>query len=168
MRNRDDRARIVLEETLEPRHRLRVEVVGRFVEQQQIGRQQQQPAQRHAAPLAARQLGDVGIGRRQPERVHREIETRVEVPRVGGVDAILQARLLFERLVHFLGRQILAELRVGGVVLVEEGLDLGDTLFDVAAHVLRGIELRFLGKIADADALADEGFADVVLFRRRP
>ena len=168
MRNRDDGARIVLEETLEPRHRFRVEVVGRFVEQQQIGRQQQQPAQRHAAPLAARQPGDVGIGRRQPERVHREIETRVEVPRVGGVDAILQTRLLLERLVHLLGRQILAELRVDGVVLVEDGLDLGDALFDVAAHILRGIELRLLGQIADADALADEGFADVVGVRRRP
>jgi hypothetical protein len=37
------------------------------------------------------------------------------------------------------------------------------TPLDVAADVLRGIELRLLRKVADADALADEGFADVVV-----
>ena len=137
VRDRDDGARVVLEEALEPRHRFGVEVVGRFVEQQQIRRQQQQPAQRDAAPLAARQRRDVGVRRRQPQRVHREIETRVEVPRVGGVDAILQLRLLVEDLVHLLGRQVLAELRVDGVVAIEQRLDLGDAFFDVAAHVLR-------------------------------
>ena len=55
VRDRDDGARVVLEEPLEPRDRLGVEVVGRLVEQQQVGRLQQQPAERHAAPLAARQ-----------------------------------------------------------------------------------------------------------------
>ena len=55
VRDRDDGAGIVLQEPLEPRDRFGVEVVGRLVEQQQIGRLQQQPAQRHAAALAARQ-----------------------------------------------------------------------------------------------------------------
>ena len=55
VRHGDDGARIVLEKPLEPRHRLGVEVVGGLVEQQQIGRLQQQPAQRDAAPLAAGQ-----------------------------------------------------------------------------------------------------------------
>ena len=49
----DDGARVVLQEALEPRHRLGVEVVGRLVEQQQVGRDEQQAAQRDAAPLAA-------------------------------------------------------------------------------------------------------------------
>ena len=52
----DDRARVVLEEALEPGDRFGVEMVGRLVEQQQVGRLQQQPAQRDAAALAARQL----------------------------------------------------------------------------------------------------------------
>jgi hypothetical protein len=35
--DRDDGAGIVLEKALEPRHRLGIQVVGRFVQQQQIG-----------------------------------------------------------------------------------------------------------------------------------
>ena len=136
VRDRDDRSRIVLQEPLEPRDRFGVEVVGRFVEQQQIRRQQQQPAQRDAAPFAARQFRDIGIWRRQPQRVHREIEPRVEIPRVGRVDAVLQLRLLVEDLVHLFGRQVFAELGVDRVVTIEDGLDLGDALFDVAAHIL--------------------------------
>ena len=55
VRDGDDRAGIVLEEALEPGDRFGVEMVGRLVEQQQVGRLQQQPAQRDAAALAARQ-----------------------------------------------------------------------------------------------------------------
>ena len=67
----DDRALVVGEVALQPGHRLGVEVVGRLVEQQQVGRAQQQPAQRDAAALAAGELGHVGVGGRQPQRVHR-------------------------------------------------------------------------------------------------
>ncbi len=49
----DDRARVLLEVLLEPGDRLRVEVVGRLVEQQHVRLRQQQPAQRDAAALAA-------------------------------------------------------------------------------------------------------------------
>ena len=118
----DDGARVVLEEALQPGDRLGVEMVGRLVEQQQVRRLQQQPAQRDAAALAARELGDVGVRRRQAQRVHGELELRVEIPRVGGVDLVLQPRLLVEDLVHFVGRQVLAELRVHVVVALEQRL----------------------------------------------
>jgi hypothetical protein len=74
VRHRDDGARIILEEALEPRDRFGVEMVRRFVEEQQVWRLQQQPAQRHAAALAARQRRDVSVSRRQPQRIHRELE----------------------------------------------------------------------------------------------
>ena len=112
MRDGDDRALVVLEEPLEPRDRLGVEMVRRLVEQQQIRRLQQQAAQRDAAPLAARQRLDLDVGRRKPQRFHRELELRVELPRAGGVDLVLDARLLGEDLVHLFGRQILRELLV--------------------------------------------------------
>ena len=120
MRDRDDRAGIVLEEALEPGDRLGVEMVGRLVEQQQVRRLQQQPAQRDAAPLAARQRRDVGVRRRQPQRVHRQLEPRVEVPAVRRLDPVLDLALLLEDLVHLLGRQLLAELRVDLVVAREQ------------------------------------------------
>ena len=114
--DRDDGARIVLEEALEPGDRFGIEMVRRLVEQEQVGRLEQQPAQRDAAPLAARERADVGVGRRQAQRVHRELEPRVEVPAVGRLDLVLDLALLVEHLVHFLRRQVLAELRVDLVV----------------------------------------------------
>ena len=90
VRDGHDRALVFLQEALEPGDRFGVEVVGRLVEQQQVGRLEQQPAQRDAAPLAARQLRDVGIRRRTAQRVHRQLELRVDVPGVDRVDAILQ------------------------------------------------------------------------------
>ena len=120
MRDGDDRAGIVLEEALEPGHRLGVEVVGRLVEQQQVGRLQQQPAQRDAAALAAGERRDVGVGRRQAQRIHRHLEARIEIPRVRRLDLVLQPRLLVEDLVHLLRRHVLAELHVDGVVAIEQ------------------------------------------------
>ncbi len=102
MRDRDNASLVVLEEALEPRDRLGVEMVRRLVEQQQVGRLQQQAAQRDAAALAARQLRDVRVARRQPQRVHREVKPRVEVPRVGGLDPVLDLGLLLDDLVHLL------------------------------------------------------------------
>ena len=58
----DDRARVLVEEALEPLDRLGVEVVGRLVEQQQVGVLEQQPGERDAALLAA------GERRRRPRR----------------------------------------------------------------------------------------------------
>ena len=136
VRDGDDGAGVVLEEALEPGDRFGVEMVGRLVEQQQVGRLQQQAAQRDAAALAARQRRDVGIGGRQPQRVHRQLEPRVEIPGVGRVDLVLNSRLLVEDLVHLVGRQVLAELRVHLVVARQQRLDGGDALFDVAEDVL--------------------------------
>ena len=91
VRDGDDRAGVVLQKPLEPGDRLRVEMVRRLVEQQEIGRLQQQPAQRHAAALAARQRRDIGVRRRQAQRVHRQLEPRIEIPGVRGVDLVLNA-----------------------------------------------------------------------------
>jgi hypothetical protein len=100
VRHAHDGAGIVLEEPLEPRDRLGVEMVRRLVQQQEVRRLEKQPAQRHAAPLAAREFRDVGVSRRQPERVHRQLQPRVEVPRVGGFDLVLDLRLLVQDLIH--------------------------------------------------------------------
>ena len=136
----DDRARIVLQKPLEPGDRLRVEMVRRLVEEQQVRRLEQEPAERDPPPLAARQRRDIGVRRRQPQRVHGELEPRVEVPGIGGVDLVLDARLLVQDLLHFVGRQIFAELRIDVVVARQQGLDLGDALLDVAEHVLRRVQ----------------------------
>src|SRR5262249_54922604 len=69
VRDRDDRALVLLQMPLEPRDRFGVEVVRRLVEEEQIGLPQEHLAERDAAALAARELGDVGVGRREAKRV---------------------------------------------------------------------------------------------------
>jgi hypothetical protein len=70
----DDRAGVLGEVLLQPLHALRVQVVGGLVEQQQVGRLEQQLAQRDPAALTTGELGDVGVRRRAAQRVHRQLE----------------------------------------------------------------------------------------------
>ncbi len=74
MRDDQDRARIVAQVSFEPGHALGVEMVGRLVQQQQVGLIQQQLGERDAAPLTARELRHLGVVRRTAQRVHREID----------------------------------------------------------------------------------------------
>ena len=73
VRHRHHGARKFLQELLEPIDAFGIEVVGRLVEQQHVGLGQQQPAQRDAALLAARQIRDLGVPRRQAQRVGRDL-----------------------------------------------------------------------------------------------
>jgi hypothetical protein len=93
-------AGVLREVLLQPQHALGVEVVGRLVEQQQVGRLEQQLAQRHAAALATGQHADVGVRRRQAQRVHRLLDLAVELPGVGRLDLVEQRRLLLEDLLE--------------------------------------------------------------------
>ena len=163
VRDRDDRARVLVQVVLEPGDALGVEVVGRLVEQQHVGPLEQHAAERHAAPLAARQLGDVGVGGRQPERVHRDLQRAVEIPAVGRLDRVLQLALLVEQLVHLAGLQVLAQLQVHLVEAGEQPLGRRHRHLDVAEHVLLRIQRRLLGQVADADAVGGLGVAEEVL-----
>ena len=102
----DDGAVVGREVLLEPQHRLGVEVVGGLVEQQQVGLLQQQLAQRDAAALTTGEDGDVGVRRRAAQGVHGLLELGVEVPRVGGVDGLLQ-------LAHLGHQRVEVGVRVG-------------------------------------------------------
>ena len=148
--DRDDGARVFLEEALEPVDRLGVEVVGRFVEQQQVGVAEQQSGQRDAALLAAGQGRDVGVVRRAAQGVHRDVDVALEVPGVGGGDPVLERGLpRADRLVVGVG------VGPGGhhrVVLVDECLDLGHAVEHVALDVLGRVELGLLAEEADGEA----------------
>ncbi len=137
----DDVALVLLQEALEPGHRLRVEVVRGLVEQQHVGGLEQQAAQGHAPALAARQLGHVGIAGGHAQRVHRHLDVAVELPEVGGVDLVLELRELVGGLVGVVRGQLL--------VAVEDLLLARHRLLDVLEHGLPGIELRLLGQVAD-------------------
>jgi hypothetical protein len=132
---------------LEPRDRLRVEVVGRLVEQEQVGRGEKQPAERHAAALAAGERRHVAVALGQAERVHRAVERLVEAPRIGAVDPLLDDGLLREERVEVGVR--LGERRRDRLEAVEQVAQLAHPVLDVAADVLRSVELRLLREEAD-------------------
>ena len=146
----DDGARVLVEEPLEPVDRLGIEMVGRLVEQQQVGMLEQESRERDAAPLATTQRRHVLVVGRTAERVHRDLDVALDVPGIGRVDLVLQRPLL-------LPERVVVGVRLGplghhGVVLVDEALDLADTVHDVALHVLGSIELGFLREVADGEA----------------
>ena len=143
----DDGALVGLQVPLEPGDGLGVEVVRRLVEEEEIGRREQEPAERDPAPLAAGERRDVAIALGEAERVHRTVERLVEAPRVGAVDPVLHLCLLGEERVEVgVG---LGERRGDRVEAVEEVAELPDAVLDVPADVLRGVELGLLREEPD-------------------
>ena len=148
---------------LQPRHALGVEVVGGLVEQEHVGLLQEQPAERHPAPLAAGDLRDVGLARREPERVHRHVDLVVQLPEPERVDALLKIALLLQQPGHLVVVHRLGELGADLVELVEHRLLLAHPLHHVAAHVLGRIELGFLRQVADLGSRQRARLAEEVL-----
>ena len=148
----EDRARIGAQVAFEPVDGLGVEMVGRLVEQQEVGLLQQQAAERDAPPFAARKLGHIGIVRRAAERVHRLLDLALEVPQALGLDLVLERRHLVSGLVGIVHCEL--------VVAVEDRLLLLHAQHGVALDVERGVEVGLLRQVADFCALGDEALAD--------
>jgi hypothetical protein len=104
------------EELLQPVHRLGVQVVGGFVEQQHVGLGQQQAAQRHAALFAAGEQADLGVPGRQAQRVGGDLELVLGVGAGRGDDG-LQLGLLGGQ-----GVKVGVFVGVGGVDLFQLAL----------------------------------------------
>ena len=159
MGDRDDGPGIGLEEALEPRHRLGVEMVGRLVEQQKVGPLEQEAAQRDAPLFADRERGDVGVAGRAAQRVHGDVEMTPELPAVDRVDLLLKLRLLGQERVDLVRIELLGEARRDGVEAVEDRLGRGHPEHDVAEHVERRVERGLLGQQPDAHAVGRPGLA---------
>jgi len=152
----------VTQRLFQPRDAFGVQVVGRLVEQQDVGLFQQQPAQRHAPALAARKVGHRAVRRRAAQRVERDLDLAVEFPAVLVVDLLLKLCLFGEQRVHLLVVHRLGE-QVGDFVEPLDGVVQraeGDA--DVFRHGLGRVQLRFLRQIADAHAFGGPGLATVV------
>ncbi len=153
----DDGTGVFVEEAFQPGHGLGVQVVGGLVEEQHVGLGQQQSAQGHPAPLAAGELGHVGVPGRQAQGLGGYLQGAVQVVAVGGLDQVLQLGLLLGQ-----GVEISVRLGVGGIdgiQALQGGLDMAQGLLDIAAHILGGVELGLLGQEADLDAGLRPGLA---------
>ena len=107
--------------------------------------------------LAAGNPADIGVPGRQPQRVGRNLQRALKVVPVGCCEERLELRLFGGDLV-----EVGVGFGVGRVDLVEARDRVGDVayrLFDVAAHVFGGVELRLLRQKADLDARLRARFA---------
>ena len=153
-------AGVVAQRVLQPGDAFGIQMVGRFVEQQQVGLFQQQPAQRDAPPLAAGERGD----RRHPPAGSAARPARY---RPGGPGPSRPRRRSWScRSACSASRSFISSSLIGSanfigdfVEPVERRLQVGERLLDVLAHRLVGIELRLLLQVADARALGGPGLA---------
>jgi hypothetical protein len=168
VRHGDDGARVHLERALQPGHGLGVEMVGGLVQEQQIGLGEQQATQSDPAPLTSRQRGDVGVSRREAQRVHGDLERPVQLPRPGGVDLRLEVGLLRQQRVD-IGVGV-AEGGADLVVPVDQLLGLADAFCHVAGHILGSVELGLLRQVSDREPRRQACFTGepVVLPRHDP
>ena len=160
--DRDHGAGELLQVSLQPGHRLRVQVIGGLVDEQHVGVREQEPAQGHAPALAARDARYVGIPGREAQGIGRDVEPALQLPGTGAIDGLLQVGLLLEQAVHVLLAHGLGETCRDGVEAIEQGLRLPHPLLHVAAHVLAGVERRFLRQEADGDPGHRDRFSVVV------
>ncbi|MCY1217946.1 hypothetical protein D9M72_298770 [compost metagenome] len=150
-------AREARQELLQPVHRLRIQVVGRFVEQQHVGARQQQAAQRHAALFTAGEMLDLRVPRRQAQRVGGDFQLQFDVVAVAGRQDGFVLGLVGGQCV-----EVGVRFGIGRVDLVELLARLehaAQRLFHRFAHGLLGIELRFLWQVADVQVRHRRGFA---------
>jgi hypothetical protein len=148
-------------ELFQPLDGFRVQVVGRFVEQQHVRLLQQQAAQRHAALFAAGQLAHDGIPRRQAQRVGGHVQLVFQRVRVTGGEDRFQTLLFLGQ-----GVEVGAFFGVGGVHGFEGGLRLqyiAHAFLDGLADGVFRVELRLLRQIADLDTGLRAGLALEIL-----
>ena len=157
----DDVAGIIDQMAFEPRDAFGVEMVGRLVEQQDVGLFEQQLGQRDAATLAARERVDRTVAGRAAQCFHRDLELVVERPAVDRVDLLLKHAHLFEELVEIGVVGGLAHLGGDRVEPVDEIGDRPHAVLDVLHHRLVGIEMRLLREIADGDAFGRPSLAAI-------
>eukprot|EP01132_Coremiostelium_polycephalum_P011819 gene11818-biopygen4574 len=157
VRDRNHGAREVVQEMLQPGDGIGVQVVGRFVEQQHVGGRQQQAAQGHTTLFTTGQVFNLGVPRRQAQRVGGDFQLAVQVVTVGGLQDGFELGLFCRQFV-----EVGVFFSVGRVDLVQAGLgvlDHADRFLDHFTHGLGRVQDRFLWQVADVQVGHRAGFA---------
>ena len=156
MGNRHHGAFEVVQEALQPRHGFRIQVVGRFVEQQHVWFFQQQAAQRHATAFTTGQVSDFRIPVWQTQGIGRALQLHVQVVTVVRLDNLFIFALLSGQFV-----EVRIRLGVFGIHFIQtfQGVNhLGYRFFNGFTHGVFRVQLRFLRQVADLNARLRTGF----------
>ena len=155
----DDGAFVTLQMFFEPLHGFGVEVVGGFVEDEDVGFFKQQAAEGDAALFAAGERAGFSVGGRAAEGIHGHVELAIEFPGVDGVEFFLEGALFFEELVHGVVGHGFGELGGEDLEVVEKIDDVLDAFLDDLADGFVGVHLGFLLEEADGVAGLEGNFA---------
>ena len=140
------------QEAFQPGNTFRIEVVGRFIQQQHIRVGQQQFAQGHPSTFSSGKFCNIGVPGGQAQGVGSNFQFAVQFPAAHGIDGILQFALFIQQGGHFIVFHGFGELFADCVEPVKQGFCLTQAFFNIAAYILAGVQLRFLGKEANLDA----------------
>ena len=150
---------VFLQVTLEPRHTFSIQMVGRFVQQQQVRRAKKQARKCDTTTLTARQIGHRRIRGWAAQRFTRNFDLSVQIPCIRSVNLILQFSLFCQQVVHFIVGHFFHETRGHFIKAVDHGLKAPKPFHDVFTNRLAVIQLRFLRQIADARTVCCPAFA---------
>ena len=140
VRDEDEAERCAAQKFLEPRDRRDVEVIGRLVEQQHVGRAHQRLSQQYAALHAAGLRGEVGVGG-QFQTLQHLADTAIQIPAVLCLDLSLHGA---ER-----GQVALGD---GVMVAREQSAELAESLRDDVEHAAARVLRYFLRELGHAHA----------------
>ena len=155
----DDRAREGGQIALQPGHGLGVQVVGGFVQEQNVGILEQQAAKGHAAAFAAGNLLHRHVARRAAQGVHGHFQAGFQIPDALGVHLLLHFGLPGDEGVHLLRLHGLGEFGVDFLKLPGDGRKVADALLHHFAHSARFTGQGLLLQITDGIAGGQHGFA---------
>ena len=146
---------------LQPGHALGVQVVGGFVQKQNIWLGQQQTAHGHPTALTPGEINHWRITGRAAQCVHSQIQAAVQGPNVVLVHLFLHLGLFFHQLV-----KVSIWLGKFGADLIVFKLQIDQRLhrfLDNFFHRLGVVQLRFLLQHATGIALAEDSLTQVIV-----
>ena len=147
VRHTQHRALVLFEVLLQPIDGFRVEVVGRLVQQQDVRLLKQQATQGHPTALSPTQLRNLLVVWRAAKSVHGNAQLGVELPRVEGIDFVLDGRLTVHELLHFVRIVedfLVHELHVDLLVLLQHVHNFLRALLHDFADCLGFVQFRLL------------------------
>ena len=123
-------------------HRLCIQVVGRFIEQEHIRLLQQQTAECLASFFSTGKVGYIRFGRREAQGSHGLVQHHIEFPGIYCIQFLLYFPLAGDELVH--GIRIVHEGRVHEFFIdllkfLEQGNSSSHRFLDHFFHCLAGI-----------------------------
>ena len=146
MGDADDRTGILMQMLLQPVNRLGIEVVGRLIEQEDIGLLQKQTTEGNASAFTTREILDNRILIGATKRIHRATELLVEIPSIALVKLLLKLTLTSNKRIE-IGIRISKRL----VDFIKLSQHIHDGLHTFLHHFANGflrVELRILLQIS--------------------